>query len=126
MPSLPPQMKTQCPRLRAVVHVPLEVTSPTDMSRKLNSMSGQSDASRVLLEGLFSHFFSPERRHYHSDDIRWFLELANCHLEWGSGKLEEKCGGLSTELVFYSIYRCESMIAVYTSVYVSLLLCQHN
>ncbi len=102
MPSLSPQMKTQdeCPGLRAVMHVPLEATSPTDMSLNFKSMSGQSDASRVLLEGLFSYFFSPERKYYHSDDICWFLELANCHLEWGSGQLEEKCGGLSTELVF--------------------------
>ncbi len=81
-------MKTPCPRLRAVVHVLLEVTSPTGMSLNFNSTPGQSDASRVLLEGLFAHFFSPERGHYHSDDIRWFLELANCQKEWGSGQLE--------------------------------------
>ncbi len=91
-------MKTQCPRLRAVVHVPLEVTSPTGMSLNFNSMPSRSDASRVLLEGLFAHFFSPERGHYHSDDIRWFLELANCQKEWGSGQLEERCGVLSADL----------------------------
>ncbi len=79
-------MKTECPRLRAVVRV---LTSPPGMS--LN-------ASRVLFEGLFAHFFSPERGLYDSDDIRWFLELANCQKEWGSGQLEERCSGLSADL----------------------------
>ncbi len=88
-------MRSQCPRLRAVVHVPLEVTSPTGMyvTSRLNV------ASRVLLEGLFAHFFSAERGHYHSDDIRWFLELANCQKEWEGGQFEERHGVLSTDLV---------------------------
>lgn len=80
--KLSPQIQTECPRLRAVMHVA--------MSLKFNSAPGRSDASRVLLEGLFAHFFSSERGNYHSNDIRWFLELANCQKDWGSDKLEEK------------------------------------
>ena len=84
-------MKTECPRLCAVVHVLLEVTSQTATGIFLN-------ASRILLEGLFAHFFSPERGNYHPDDIRWFLELANCQKEWGSSQLDEKWGVLSADL----------------------------
>ena len=32
---------------------------------------------RLLVEGLFAHFFSPHRHSYHTEDIQWFLELAN-------------------------------------------------
>ena len=34
------------------------------------------------MEGLFSHFFSADRRGYHEEDMRWFLELANQQDDW--------------------------------------------
>ena len=37
---------------------------------------------RLLMEGLFSHFFSADRRGYHEEDMRWFLELANQQDDW--------------------------------------------
>ncbi len=88
-------MRTKCPRLPAVVQVPLEVTSPTGMSLSLNIKPGRHDSPRVLLEGLFDHFFSSERALYHPEDEKWFLELANCQKEWGSGRLEDRCGVVS-------------------------------
>ncbi len=77
----------ECPRL---VHVAT--------SLNFNSTPGHNNASRVLLEGLFAHFFSPERKSYHSGNIRWFLELANCQKEWGSGQFEERCGVPAADL----------------------------
>ncbi len=93
------QMCTKCPRLSTMVQVALEVISPTGMSLSVRSTIPRcSDSSRVLLEGLFDHFFSSERALYHADDVKWFLELANCQKEWGSGRLEDRCGILSGDL----------------------------
>ena len=37
---------------------------------------------RLLMEGLFSHFFSADRPGYHEEDAKWFLELANQQDDW--------------------------------------------
>ena len=36
-----------------------------------------SSSVRVIKEGLLAHFFCAERRSYHLDDVKWFLELTN-------------------------------------------------
>ena len=68
------QLKTGCPRLAHITEVAVEVTSgsPLDSNEDL----------RLIIEGLFAHFFSPERQHGHTDDIHWFLEMANKLTEW--------------------------------------------
>ena len=63
-----------------------------------NSFSGSNEPARVILEGLLAHFFSPERQHYNSEDIRWFLSLANSQKGWGSGQLEDEFGVVSGNL----------------------------
>ena len=42
----------------------------------------QNCSIRFLMEGFFAHFFSPYRRGYHTEDIQWFLELANKQQQW--------------------------------------------
>lgn len=37
---------------------------------------------RLLIEGLFAHFFSSHRPAYHKEDVEWFLELANQQEDW--------------------------------------------
>ncbi len=37
---------------------------------------------RLLMEGLFAHFFSSHRPSYHPEDARWFMELANDQMQW--------------------------------------------
>ena len=34
------------------------------------------------MEGFFAHFFSPYREGYHTEDVQWFLELANQQEQW--------------------------------------------
>ena len=41
-----------------------------------------------LVEGFFAHFFSSYRHGYHTEDIQWFLELANKQEQWGADPLE--------------------------------------
>ena len=43
---------------------------------------------RLLVEGLFAHFFSPYRWGYNTEDIQWFLELANKQENWRANPLE--------------------------------------
>lgn len=45
-----------------------------------------SGHARVVMEGLFAHFFFPDRLSYAREDVLWFLKLANqqalwCHVE---------------------------------------------
>ena len=40
------------------------------------------------MEGLFAHFFSPYRRGYDTEDVQWFLELANKQKQWKANPLE--------------------------------------
>ena len=50
------------------------------------------------MEGLFAHFFSAERRSYHSEDIHWFLELANAQDEWKANVFEADADVVSGDL----------------------------
>ena len=68
-----PQLKGCCPRLA-------EVTSIV--------CNHDSCSVRLLMEGLFAHFFSPYRKHYNTEDIQWFLELANEQEQWEANPLE--------------------------------------
>ena len=52
----------------------------------------------MIIEGLFAHFFSPERQSHHRGDIQWFLELANEQKEWGAFPFEEGAGVVSGSL----------------------------
>ena len=48
-----------------------------------------SNRGRLLMEGLFAHFFSPHRPSYHANDCRWFLELANRQHHWQPGFVDQ-------------------------------------
>ena len=61
------------------------------------SFNDWSESARVILEGLLAHFFSPERQHYNSEDIHWFLSLANCQTAWASSQLQDDCGDMSSD-----------------------------
>ena len=75
------QLKMHCPRLIEVV----DIISETSFSPSLHH---DSRSVQLLMEGLFAHFFSPYRRGYHTEDIQWFLELANKQEHWGVKRLE--------------------------------------
>ena len=91
-------MKDECPRLDEVMSVAVEVICETNFSP---SVHRDSNRGRLLMEGLFAHFFSPHRPNYHADDCRWFLELANTQRHWQPGLLEQSvvAGGLGDDLV---------------------------
>ena len=40
------------------------------------------------MEGFFAHFFSPYRWGYHTEDVKWFLELINEQEQWGANPLQ--------------------------------------
>ena len=67
------QLRRICPNLAEVASVAVKVISET--SSKIYSI-------RFLVEGFFAHFFSPYRRGYHTEDVQWFLELANKQEQW--------------------------------------------
>lgn len=52
---------------------------------------------RLLMEGLFSHFFSVDRQGYHEEDRRWFLELANQQDDWCVPHVSDVIIGGTTE-----------------------------
>ncbi len=67
------------PHLAEVTEVTVEVLSETAFSPGLYQ---DNQKVRLLMEGLFAHFFSPYRPSYHPEDARWFMELANDQLQW--------------------------------------------
>ena len=83
--SSSPQLKVQCPRLAEVTSVVVEIISETSFSPSLHR---DSRSVRLLMEGLFAHFFSPYRRGYDTEDVQWFLALANEQEQWGANPLE--------------------------------------
>ena len=83
--SSSPQLKVRCPRLAEITSVAVEVISETSFSPSLHR---DSRSVRFLMEGLFAHFFSPYRRGYDTEDVQWFLELANEQEQWGANPLE--------------------------------------
>ena len=62
------------------------------------SLHRNDQGVRRLLEGLFAHFFSADRRAYHPEDVRWFLELANEQVEWRANIYEETADVVSGDL----------------------------
>ena len=78
------QLKECCPRLSEVTSVIVEVISEENIY--LSHHHG-SCSVRLLLEGLFAHFFSPDRPGYHTEDVQWFLELANKQEQWKANLL---------------------------------------
>ena len=69
------------PNLEEMVLVTLEILSETTTFSRVRSV-------RLLVEGLFAHFFSMYRHGYHTEDIQWFLELANKQENWKVDPLE--------------------------------------
>lgn len=44
--------------------------------------SWDMELARGALEGLLAHYFSPYHTLYHSEDVEWFLTLANGQKRW--------------------------------------------
>ena len=74
--TFPLQLRGQCPRLAEVMPVAMEVISETSRS------------VQFLIEGIFTHFFSPYRRSYHTNDVQRFMELANNQKHWTVNPME--------------------------------------
>lgn len=45
-------------------------------------MAGGSISVRWVIEGLLTHFFSPDKPSFAPEDVVWFLELANHQKQW--------------------------------------------
>lgn len=74
-----------CPGLSEVMAVALKVVSSSGVA-----------PARLVMDGLFAHFFSPDRHSYAHEDVLWFLKLANqqelwCHVE---GSSHQASGGV--------------------------------
>ena len=78
--------KTSCVRLGAVAELAVEVVENAGLNSSLPS--DYNESIRIILEGLLAHFFSPERQCYNSEDIRWFLNLANSQRGGEDGQVE--------------------------------------
>ena len=73
-----------CARLSNIVDVVVDVVFQSKFTPAL-LLENKDIAS--LLEQLFSHFFSADRPDYNSDDVQWFLELANSQNQWSTMKV---------------------------------------
>lgn len=67
-----PQLKSPTKRL-GLAEV-MKVVSP--------SGSLHRPASRLVMEGVLAHFFSPHRPSYMNEDVLWFLEFVNQPGQW--------------------------------------------
>ena len=56
----------------------------------------------MIAEGLFAHFFSPQRQPYHPEDISWFLKLTNEEIEDECSSLETSSGLIPHKDVYSS------------------------
>ena len=92
------QLKAGAPHLADVATVAVEVLSASAFSPSLHR---DNQSVRLLMEGLFAHFFSPHRPRYHPEDTQWFMELANEQVHWQVGSLEKSIlmGSFSEDLV---------------------------
>ena len=95
---MPLQRRDQFPHLADVTSVAVEIISETSFSPSLHR---DNHSVRLLMEGLFAHYFSSQRRGYHYEDVRWFLQLANEQEQWGANPLEHSVvvGSLSEDLL---------------------------
>ena len=73
-----------CPRLADAAQLAVEVVS------SCRSENHDFLDLRMITEGLFAHFFSPERQQYHPEDISWFLKLANEKFECTAYRVDDQ------------------------------------
>ena len=108
MLALFPQLKSECPRLSDVTNVAVEVLTANSFTPSLHR---DNQGVRRLMEGLFAHFFSADRRGYHTEDIHWFLELANEQEDWRANKYETEAGVVSGDLNVDILRKFEKSVA---------------
>ena len=89
------QLKSDCPKLSNVTNVAVEVLTSTMFTPNLHR---NDHGVCRLMEGLFAHFFSTDRRTYHVEDVHWFLELANEQVEWKANVYEQDVDVVSGDL----------------------------
>ena len=53
---------------------------------------------RLVMEGLLAHFFPPDRPQYYTQDILWFLKLANDQEQWNADIFEREEDSAAGEL----------------------------
>ena len=58
------------------------------LKRYISETTSRVRTVRLLVEGFFAHFFSSYRHGYHTEDVQWFLELANKQEQWRADPLE--------------------------------------
>ena len=63
----------------------VELVSSLDFNASLHRCN---PAVRLVMEGLLAHFFPPDRPQYHTEDILWFLKLANEQEQWSANPFE--------------------------------------
>ena len=61
------------------MEVTVEILSASDFNAGLHRCS---TPVRLVMEGLLAHFFSSDRPSYVSEDVLWFLKLANQQDQW--------------------------------------------
>ena len=91
-----PQQKGHRPNLAEMMSVTLEMISETSFLPRYRSI-------QLFVEGLFAHFFSPYRHGYHTEDVQWFLELANKQEHWKANPVTHTHQVASTEVRHLSI-----------------------
>ena len=79
MPTHPPQLRKDSPRLGDIAKVTLETMTGSELS---SALAKDSPQVRHTIEGLLEHFFSEHLMTYHPDDISWFLRIANQQTHW--------------------------------------------
>ena len=61
---------------------------------------------KLLMEGFFAHFFSSHRPAYHTEDVEWFLKLANQQDDWCVPNIiEEVVGGTADQNLLDEFHR---------------------
>lgn len=70
------RLKSECPRLRDIYTIAVEVLFHGDSDPCDNRVACH------FVEKLFAHFFSRYRRGYNVEDAEWFLVLANEQEHW--------------------------------------------
>ena len=68
----------------AVVVVVVKILRPglAEVAQILADSSSVSHFRKKVMEGLLSHYFSSYLHDYNKDDVKWFLEQANCQTHW--------------------------------------------
>lgn len=66
-----------------------------------NDCLKQCEDIRVLVEGLFDHFFNAKRNSFHPEDIQWFLKFANEQQHWQTNAGDFPPKVISSEVCYY-------------------------